>query len=163
MGLAPPTRLGSCEILAPLGAGGMGEVYRARDTRLGREVALKVLKSDFAGDAERMARFEREAQLLAALNHPGIATIHGLEQADSQRAPVMELVPGPTLGERIARSALPLEEALPLARQIAEALEYAHERGIVHRDLKPANVKLTEDGAVKVLDSAWPRRSRAIP
>jgi serine/threonine-protein kinase len=152
MVLAPQMRLGSYEILAPLGAGGMGEVYRARDTRLGREVALKLLKPDFASDAERMARFEREAQLLAQLNHPGIATIHGLEQEGSRRALVMELVPGPTLGERIARSAVPLEEALPLARQIAEALEYAHERGIVHRDLKPANVKLTEDGSVKVLD-----------
>ena len=152
MGLAPQTRLGSYEILAPLGAGGMGEVYRARDTRLGRDVALKVLKADFAGDAERMARFQREAQLLAALNHPHIATIHGLEETDSVRALVLELVEGPTLAERLRQGAMPLEEALAIARQMTEAIEYAHERGIVHRDLKPSNVKLTDEGAVKVLD-----------
>ena len=152
MSLAPGVRLGSYEVIARLGAGGMGEVYRARDTRLGRDVALKVLPPAFAADRDRMARFEREARLLAALNHPGIAALHGLEERDGTRALVMELVDGPTLLERIERGALPLDEALAVARQIAEALEYAHERGIVHRDLKPANVKLAPDGAVKVLD-----------
>jgi serine/threonine-protein kinase len=152
MTLPAGAQLGPYQVLSPLGAGGMGEVYRARDTRLGREVALKVLAAAFADDADRMARFQREAHLLAALNHPGIATIHGLEDSDGRRALVMELVPGPTLAERIAQGALPLEEALPIARQIAEALEYAHEHGVVHRDLKPANVKLTADGDVKVLD-----------
>jgi hypothetical protein len=130
----------------------MGEVYRARDTRLGRDVALKVLPEVFARDAERMARFEREAQVLASLNHPNIAVLYGLEESGGVRALAMELVEGPTLAERIATGPLAREEALPLARQIAETLEYAHERGIVHRDLKPANVKLTRDGAVKVLD-----------
>ncbi len=153
-------------VTAKLGAGGMGEVYRATDTKLGREVALKVLPAAFASDAERMARFEREAQVLASLNHPNIATIHGLEEEQitaaagetaqprvaALRALVMELVEGPTLSERIAQGAVPLEEALPIAIQIAEALEYAHERGIIHRDLKPANIKLTRDGKVKVLD-----------
>ena len=138
--------------LAPIGAGGMGEVYRAKDTKLGRDVAVKVLPESFAHDAERMARFEREAQVLASLNHPHIATIHGLEESNGVRALVMELVEGPTLAERIGGRAMPLEEALPIAKQIAEGLEYAHERGIVHRDLKPANVKLTADGNVKILD-----------
>jgi len=150
--LSAGARLGPYEILAPLGAGGMGEVYRARDTRLGREAALKVLPESFARDAERMARFEREAQVLAALNHPNIATVHGLEESTEARALVMELVEGPTLADRVAHGPIPIEEALPIARQIAEALEYAHERGIVHRDLKPANVKLTPDGVVKILD-----------
>jgi serine/threonine-protein kinase len=145
-------RLGPYEILSPLGAGGMGEVYRARDTKLGRDVALKVLPQAFASDSERMARFQREAQVLASLNHPHIASLYGLEDSDTNHALVMELVPGSTLAERIERGAIPLEEALPLAMQIAEAVEYAHEHGIVHRDLKPANVKLTNDGAVKVLD-----------
>jgi len=130
----------------------MGEVYRATDTKLRREVALKVLPTSVATDPQRMVRFEREAQLLAALNHPNIAAIYGLEDSDSTRALVMELVEGPTLADRIAQGAIPVEEALPIARQIAEALEYAHERGIVHRDLKPANVKIKSDGAVKVLD-----------
>jgi serine/threonine-protein kinase len=152
MELAPGARLGAYEILSPLGVGGMGEVYRARDTKLGREVAIKVLPAAFAGDPERMARFQREARLLAVLNHPGIATIHGFEEADSHRALVMELVPGPTLAERISLGPLPFEEAATIALQIAQALEYAHEHGIVHRDLKPANVKLTGDGAVKLLD-----------
>ena len=137
---------------ASLGAGGMGEVYRAKDTKLGRDVAIKVLPESFAHDAERMARFEREAQVLASLNHPHIATIHGLEESNGVRALVMELVEGPTLAERIGGRAMPLEEALPIAKQIAEGLEYAHEKGIVHRDLKPANVKLTADGNVKILD-----------
>ena len=139
-------------VIAKLGAGGMGEVYRASDTKLRREVALKVLPRAVAADPQRMARFEREAQLLAALNHPNIAAIYGLEDSGATRALVMELVEGPTLADRIAQGAIPLEEALPVARQIAEALEYAHERGIVHRDLKPANVKIKPDGTVKVLD-----------
>jgi serine/threonine-protein kinase len=135
-----------------LGAGGMGEVYRATDSRLGREVALKVLRPDLARDADGLARFEREARLLAGLQHSNIAVIHGFEETDGVRALVMELVEGSTLAERIAQGRIPLEEALPLARQVAEALEYAHERGIIHRDLKPANVKVTPDGVVKVLD-----------
>lgn len=130
----------------------MGEVYRARDARLGREVALKVLPEIFAQDAERMARFEREAQLLASLNHPNIAALYGFEESGGVRALVMELVEGPTLSERIAGGPLPLDEALPIAKQIAEALEAAHEKGIIHRDLKPANVKVRPDGSVKVLD-----------
>jgi eukaryotic-like serine/threonine-protein kinase len=152
MPLAPGTKLGPYEIQSALGAGGMGEVYRASDTKLKREVALKVLPELFANDAQRAARFEREAQLLASLNHSHIAHLHGLEEADGIRALVMELVEGPTLAERIAQGPIPLEEALPLAKQIAEALEYAHDRGIIHRDLKPANIKLTPDGQVKVLD-----------
>jgi len=158
----PGTTLGPYQIVGALGAGGMGEVYRARDTKLGREVALKVLPEAFAADAERMARFEREAKVLASLNHPNIASIYGFEDSSGAgtpaRAPfpvhalVMELVEGPTLAERIAKGPIPLDEALPIARQIAEALEYAHDRGIVHRDLKPANVKITPEGTVKLLD-----------
>ncbi len=135
-----------------LGAGGMGEVYRATDTKLNRDVALKVLPEEFARDADRMARFKREAQVLASLNHPNIAAIYGLEEADSIRCLVLELVEGPTLADRIAQGAIPLDEVLPIAKQIAEALEAAHEKGIIHRDLKPANVKVTPDGQVKVLD-----------
>src|ERR1700687_1550 len=135
-------------ITAKLGEGGMGEVYRAIDTKLGREVAIKILPEAFAEDTERLARFEREAKVLASLNHPNIAAIYGVEE----RALVMELVEGPTLAERIAQGPIPLAEALPIARQIAEALEYAHERGVVHRDLKPANIKITPEGRVKVLD-----------
>ena len=152
MSISPGTKLGSYEIVSPLGAGGMGEVYRARDTRLGREVALKVLPTAFASDPERMARFQREAQVLASLNHPRIGAIYGFEDSNGVRALVMELIEGPTLADRIARGAIPIDEALPLAREIAEALEAAHDRGIVHRDLKPANVKITPDGNVKVLD-----------
>ncbi len=152
MSVSSGTRLGPYQILAPLGAGGMGEVYRARDTKLGRDVALKVLPLAFAADPERLARFRREAQVLASLNHPGIAAIYGLEESDGVLALVMELVEGPTLAERIAQGPVPLQEALPIARQIAEALEYAHERGVVHRDLKPANVKITGEGTAKVLD-----------
>src|SRR5690349_16526596 len=148
MPLPTGTRLGVYEILAPIGAGGMGEVYRARDTKLGRDVALKVLPESFARDLERMARFEREAQVLASLNHPNIATVYGFEAG----AIGMELVEGPTLAERIGGRAMPLDEVLPIAKQIAEGLEYAHEKGVVHRDLKPANVKLTADGNVKILD-----------
>jgi serine/threonine-protein kinase len=150
--LSPGTRLGPYEVTAKLGAGGMGEVYRATDTDLGRQVALKVLPDAFAQDAERLARFEREAKTLGALNHPNIAAIYGLEKGDGTRALVMELVEGPTLADRIARGPIPFDEALPIAKQIADALVAAHERGIIHRDLKPANVKVREDGTVKVLD-----------
>jgi Tol biopolymer transport system component len=150
--LSPGTRLGPYEILSALGVGGMGEVYRATDTNLKRQVAIKVLPQAVAADAERLARFQREAEVLAALNHPNIAHIHGLEKSDGTIALVMELVEGPTLADRIAQGAIPLVEALPIAKQIAEALEAAHEQGIIHRDLKPANVKIREDGTVKVLD-----------
>jgi serine/threonine protein kinase len=150
--MTPGARLGSYEILAPLGAGGMGEVYRARDTKLDRDVALKVLPEAVAADPQRIARLEREAKTLAALNHPNIAHIYGFEASDGIHALVMELVEGPTLADRIAQGAIPLDEALAIAKQIAEALEAAHEAGIVHRDLKPANVKLRFDGTVKVLD-----------
>jgi serine/threonine-protein kinase len=152
MTLAAGVRLGPYEILSALGAGGMGEVYRARDTRLDRAVAIKILPESFAHDPERLARFEREAKTLAALNHPNIAIIHGLEEANAVTALVMELVEGEDLAERVARGAIPLDEALPIAKQIAEALEAAHEQGIIHRDLKPANIKLRRDGTVKVLD-----------
>ncbi|UCF37262.1 MAG: protein kinase [Acidobacteriota bacterium] len=144
--------IGHYEITAKLGQGGMGEVYRARDTRLNRDVALKVLPEMFSGDEQRMGRLSREAQVLASLNHPNIASIHGLEESKGQRVLVMELVEGEDLSERIARGPIPLDEALPMAIQIAEALEDAHEKGIVHRDLKPANIKLTPEGKVKVLD-----------
>jgi serine/threonine-protein kinase len=164
MSLPAGIRIGPYEIVSLLGAGGMGEVYSARDTRLGRDVAIKVLPEAFANDTERLARFHREAQLLASLNHPHIAIIHGLEESNpstrsgqaAMRALVMELVEGPTLADRIAEGAIPLEEATPIARQIAEALEAAHERGVIHRDLKPANIKLTADGRVKVLDCCRP-------
>jgi serine/threonine protein kinase len=152
MSLAIGTRLGVYEVLAPLGAGGMGEVYRARDGKLGRDVALKILPDAFAADPERLARFEREAKTLASLNHPHIAQIHGFEESAGTRALVMELVEGEDLAARITRGAIPLDEAIPIARQVAEALEAAHEHGIVHRDLKPANIKVRSDGTVKVLD-----------
>jgi Tol biopolymer transport system component len=152
MPLSAGTRLGPYEILSALGAGGMGEVYRARDTKLNRDVAIKVLPESLASDAERLARFSREAQVLAALNHPNIAHIHGFEESTGVPALVMEVVEGPTLADRIARGPIPIDEALPIAKQIAEALEAAHERGIIHRDLKPANIKVRDDGTVKVLD-----------
>jgi eukaryotic-like serine/threonine-protein kinase len=152
MSLSAGTRLGPYEIIALLGVGGMGEVYRARDTKLNRDVAIKVLPELVAHDPERLARFEREAKVLAALNHPNIAHIHGFEDSTGVPALVMEMVDGPTLAARIALGPIPLDEALPLARQIAEALEAAHEQGIIHRDLKPANVKVREDRTVKVLD-----------
>ncbi len=140
------TTLSHYEILEKLGAGGMGVVYRARDAKLGRDVAIKVLPADLSHDAERLSRFEREARLLASLNHPHVATLHGFEEASGTRFLVMELVEGETLADRIARHPLPIEEALPLFRQIAEGLEAAHDKGIIHRDLKPANVKITPDG-----------------
>jgi serine/threonine protein kinase len=160
MGLEPGTRIGPYEIRAPLGSGGMGEVYRARDTKLDREVAVKILPESFAGDPDRLMRFEREAKTLAALNHPHIAQVYGVEDAavsgsagpGFSRAIVMELVDGEDLATRIARGPIPLDEALPIARQIAEALEAAHDAGIIHRDLKPANIKVRPEGTVKVLD-----------
>ena len=152
MALAVGARLGPYEILALIGTGGMGEVYRARDGTLQRDVALKVLPELFAQDPDRLARFKREAQLLASLNHPNIAAIYGFEESTGVRALVLELVEGPTLADRIGEGAIPLEEALPIARQIAEALQAAHQHGVIHRDLKPANIKLRPDGAVKVLD-----------
>jgi serine/threonine protein kinase/Tol biopolymer transport system component len=148
----PGTRLGAYEVVAQLGVGGMGEVYRATDTTLKRQVALKVLPASVASDADRLARFQREAEVLAALNHPNIAAIYGIERSGDTTALVMELVEGEDLSQRIARGAIPLDEALPIATQIAEALEAAHEQGIIHRDLKPANVKVRPDGTVKVLD-----------
>src|SRR5262245_32286988 len=144
--------IGVYHIGALLGVGGMGEVYRAADTNLGRDVAIKVLPEVFAQDPERIARFEREAKTLASLNHPNIAQIYGLEKSQGTYALVMELVDGEDLSQRIARGPIPVDEALPIARQIAEALEAAHEQGIVHRDLKPANIKVTPNGTVKVLD-----------
>ena len=152
MPLTPGVRLGPYEVIAQLGVGGMGEVWRATDTNLKRAVALKVLPEAVAADRDRLARFQREAEVLAALNHPNIAHIHGLEKSGGTTALVMELVEGPTLADRIANGPIPLDETLPIAKQIAEALEAAHEQGIIHRDLKPANVKVREDGTVKVLD-----------
>ena len=150
MTLTPGTRLGPYEVLSPLGAGGMGEVYRAKDTRLGREVALKVLPEEFFEDEERRLRFEREARLLASLNHPGIAAIYSFEEISGRYLIAMELVEGEDLALRIASGPLPVDESLSFARQIAEALEAAHEKGIVHRDLKPANIKVSPDGRVKL-------------
>ena len=147
--LTPGTRLGPYEILADLGAGGMGEVFRARDTKLNRDVAIKILLPAVASDPDRLARFSREAQVLASLNHPNIAHIHGLEEAGGVTALVLELVEGEDLAQRIARGPIPLDEALPIARQIADALEAAHEQGIIHRDLKPANIKVRPDGTAK--------------
>jgi len=161
MSMQAGDRIGSYSIVAPIGAGGMGEVYRARDTRLDRDVAIKILPAAFSADPDRLARFEREAKTLAALNHPNIAQIYGIEEigeATGNNQPgrvsalVMELVEGEDLSARIARGALPAAEAAAIARQIADALEAAHERGVIHRDLKPANVKVRDDGAVKVLD-----------
>ena len=152
MALSPGTRLGHYNVTALLGEGGMGQVWQATDTQLNREVALKILPDAFAADPDRLARFMREAQILASLNHPNIATIYGIEEADDTRALVLELVEGPTLADRIKQGPIPIDEALPIAKQIAEALEAAHEAGVIHRDLKPANIKVREDGTVKVLD-----------
>jgi Tol biopolymer transport system component len=150
--LTPGTRLGVYEVTVQIGEGGMGQVYRARDTKLNRDVALKILPDAFASDPDRLARFTREAQTVASLNHPNIAAIYGIEESQDVRALVMELVEGEDLSQRIARGAIPIDEALPIVKQIAEALEAAHEQGIVHRDLKPANIKVRGDGTVKVLD-----------
>jgi serine/threonine protein kinase len=152
MSLSAGIRLGAYEILTLIGSGGMGEVYRARDTKLGRDVAIKVLPELFVSDPERIARFQREAKTLAALNHPHIGGIYGLEDTGGVHALVLELVEGPTLADRLVDGPLPFHEAVPIAKQIADALEAAHDQGIIHRDLKPANIKLRSDGAVKVLD-----------
>jgi serine/threonine-protein kinase len=157
------TRLGPYEVTAQIGVGGMGEVYRATDTNLGRQVAIKVLPKAFAQDADRLARFEREAKALASLNHTNIAQIYGLERSHGTTALVMELVEGPTLADRIAQGAIPIDEALPIAKQIAEALETAHEQGIIHRDLKPANIKVRRDGTVKVLDFGLAKALESSP
>src|SRR4051812_26213795 len=149
MAFSPGSRLGPYEVTAQIGEGGMGEVYQATDTNLKRAVAIKVLPTSAAADVDRMARFQREAEVLAALNHPNIAAIYGLERSGPTTALVMELVEGEDLSQRIARGALPLDEALAIARQIADALDAAHGLGIVHRDLKPANVKVRPDGTVK--------------
>jgi serine/threonine protein kinase len=152
LALTPGTRLGPYEVTALIGEGGMGQVYRARDTKLDRDVALKVLPDSFVHDLDRLARFQREAKVLASLNHPNIAHIHGLEESNGVQALVMELVEGEDLAQRLTGGAIPIDEALPIARQIADALEAAHEQGIIHRDLKPANIKVRDDGTVKVLD-----------
>src|SRR6476661_7220828 len=152
MPISPGAPFGSYQVIEPIGSGGMGEVYRARDTTLGRDVALKVLPASFSGDAARVARFEQEAKTLASLNHANIAHIYGLERSDGRTGIVMELVDGQALVDRIAEGPIPVADALRIAGQIADALEAAHERAIVHRDLKPANVKIKPDGTVKVLD-----------
>jgi serine/threonine protein kinase len=152
MSIAFGTVLGGYEVRDLIGAGGMGEVYKGRDTKLNRSVAIKILPEHFAQDADRLARFKREAQLLASLNHPNIAAIYGFEESNGIHALVLELVDGPTLADRVALGPIPLDEALPMALQIADALEAAHAQGIVHRDLKPANIKLRPDGTIKVLD-----------
>src|SRR5262249_52620287 len=152
MPLSVGTQLGSLKITELLGVGGMGEVYRARDTKLKRDVAVKILPDEFSRDADRVNRFKREAEVLASLNHQNIATIYGVEEADGARALVLELVEGPTLADRLARGPVPIRETLTIVRQIAEGVEAAHGRGIVHRDLKPGNIKITAEGTVKVLD-----------
>src|SRR5271155_2920212 len=153
MPLSPGTKLGTYNVLTQIGAAGMGEVYQAHDTKLGREVAIKVLPEAFAHDPERLARFQREAKTLASLNHPNIAQIYGLEEYAGASYLVMELVPGDTLADRVKRGgAIPLDEAINIAKQMAEALEAAHEKGIIHRDLKPPNIMVTPEGVVKVLD-----------
>jgi len=159
MSVFPGATFAHYRVTERIGAGGMGEVWRATDTRLGREVAMKVLPPEFTKDPERLARFQREAKLLASINHANIATVHGLEETGGTAALVMELVPGENLAQRLARGPIPLDEALPVAEKIAEALEHAHEHGIVHRDLKPANVRITPED----LDLASPRRSSATP
>ena len=165
MALEPGTTLGPYAVTAKIGEGGMGEVYRARDTTLDRDVALKVLPDAFTADPDRLARFEREAKVLASLNHPNIGAIYGLEKSGDTRALVLELVEGPTLADRIKRGPIPLDEALPIAKQIAEALEAAHEAGVIHRDLKPANIKVRDDGTVKVLDFGLAKKvlAEALP
>jgi RIO-like serine/threonine protein kinase len=154
------TRLGVYEVGVQIGVGGMGEVYRARDTKLDRDVAIKVLPEAFTHDADRLARFQREAKTLASLNHPHIAAIYGFEKSAGMQALVLELVEGPTLADRIAKGPIPLDDALPIARQIAEALEAAHEKGVIHRELKPANVKVTRAAPPMALRPFW---RRALP
>jgi eukaryotic-like serine/threonine-protein kinase len=164
MTLAPGTKLGTYEIIEPLGAGGMGEVYRARDAKLKRDVAIKILPEEFSKDPERVSRFQREAEALAALSHQNIAAIYDLQQSDATRFLVLELVEGDTLAEILSkRGALPIDETLQIAKQICEALEAAHEKGIVHRDLKPANVKVMADGKVKVLDFGLAKAVESAP
>src|SRR5215467_600764 len=163
MSLSVGTQLGSHEITALLGKGGMGEVYRARDLKLKREVAIKILPGALSRDADRVIRFKREAEVLASLNHPNIAAIHSLEEANGSFFLVLELVEGDTLDDRIRRGPVPVDEALDIAKHICEALEAAHEKGIVHRDLKPANVKITSDGKVKVLDFGLAKGMGAAP
>src|SRR5215475_13071204 len=157
------TRLAHYEITTHLGSGGMGDVYQAADTKLDRSVAIKFLPETFSHDTERVARFQREARTLASLNHSNIAAIYGVEEIESRHFLVMELVPGETLADRINRGAIPMEEALPSAKQIAEALEEAHDKGIIHRDLKPGNIKLTPDGKVKVLDFGLAKAYETVP
>jgi serine/threonine protein kinase len=152
LSLTPGTRLGVYEFTALIGEGGMGQVYRATDTRLKRQVAIKILPTSLAADADRLTRFQREAEVLASLNHPNIAAIYGLEESEGITALVMELVDGDDLSQRIAHGPISVDDALPIAKQIAEALEAAHGQGIIHRDLKPANIKVRVDGTVKVLD-----------
>ena len=163
MNMTPGTKLGPYEIQTPIGKGGMGEVYRATDTKLRRDVALKFLPDHFLDDADRLSRFQREAQVLASLNHPNIAQVYGLEESGNARCIVMELVEGETLADRIARGPIPVEEALNIAHQIADGLEAAHERSIIHRDLKPANVKITPDGKIKIIDFGLAKPLRARP
>ena len=163
MPLSPGTRLGHYDVTALLGEGGMGQVWQATDTQPNRQVALKILPDAFAADPDRLARFTREAQILASLNHPNIAQIHGIEEAEGTRALVLELVEGPTLADRIKQGPIPVDEALPIAKQIAEALEAAHEAGVIHRDLKPANIKVREDGTVKVLDFGLAKAMEGAP
>ena len=162
MALEVGSRLGHYDVTALIGEGGMGQVYQATDTKLNRQVALKILPEAFATDPDRLARFQREAQVLASLNHPGIAAIYGIEEQDDTRALVLELVEGPTLADRIAQGPIPVDEALPIAKQIAEALEAAHGQGVIHRDLKPANIKLKPDGTVKVLDFGLAKAFEAV-
>ena len=163
MALTIGSRVAHYDVTALIGEGGMGQVYQATDTKLNRQVALKILPEAFAGDPDRLARFQREAQVLASLNHPNIAQIHGIEEADDTRALVLELVEGPTLADRIAQGPIPVDEALPIAKQIAEALEAAHEAGVIHRDLKPANIKVRDDGTVKVLDFGLAKALESTP
>ena len=158
MALEAGTKLGHYEVVSSLGAGGMGEVYRAKDTKLGREVAIKLLLEEDSADPERLARFDREARVLESLNHSNIATLHGFESEGETSFLVMELVEGETLADRIARGPIPVEDAIPLFLQIAEGLEAAHEKGVIHRDLKPANIKVSEDGDLKIFWTSVSRR-----
>src|SRR6202521_2200968 len=163
MGIEIGQHLGSYEVTALIGKGGMGEVYRAHDSKLKREVAIKILPDEFSRDASRVSRFQREAEVLASLNHPNIGSIYDLQEANGSRYLVLELVEGETLADRLNRGAIPIDEALNIAKSICEALEAAHEKGVVHRDLKPANVKITPEGKVKVLDFGLAKAMEAAP